>query len=110
MNLGMIEPLSHPTPLAVGKTTQAESPTTQQGTQHGTSLTLRVQTEREASASAPALAELRAVSKWYGSVIGVNEMDLQLRPDITGLLGPNGAGKTTVIKLLAGQLRPSLGD
>jgi ABC-2 type transport system ATP-binding protein len=50
------------------------------------------------------------VSKWYGPVIGVNEVSLQLGPGITGLLGANGAGKTTLIKLLAGQLRPSLGE
>jgi ABC-2 type transport system ATP-binding protein len=43
-------------------------------------------------------------------VIGVNEVSVQLGPGITGLLGANGAGKTTLIKLLAGQLRPSLGD
>ena len=57
-----------------------------------------------------ALVEFRGVSKWYGPVIGVNEIDLELRPGITGLLGPNGAGKTTLLRLLAGQLRPSLGD
>jgi ABC-2 type transport system ATP-binding protein len=49
------------------------------------------------------------VSKWYGPVIAVNEVTLQLKPGITGLVGPNGAGKSTVIKLLTGQLRPSLG-
>ena len=50
------------------------------------------------------------VSKWYGPVIGVNEVSIELRAGITGLLGANGAGKTTLIKLLAGQLRPSLGE
>src|SRR5205809_7321744 len=56
------------------------------------------------------LVKFRSVSKWYGAVIGVNEVSLQLGPGITGLLGANGAGKTTLIKLLAGQLRPSLGE
>ncbi len=56
------------------------------------------------------LVEFRGVSKWYGPVIGVNEVSFEVRPGITGMLGPNGAGKTTLIKLLAGQLRPSLGD
>jgi ABC-2 type transport system ATP-binding protein len=37
-------------------------------------------------------------------------VSLQLGPGITGLLGANGAGKTTLIKLLAGHLRPSLGE
>lgn len=62
-----------------------------------------------AFASAP-LAEFCSVSKWYGAVIGVNDVSITLEPGITGLLGPNGAGKTTFIKLLSGQLRPSLGD
>ncbi len=56
------------------------------------------------------LVEFREVSKWYGPVIGVNEVSFELGAGITGLLGANGAGKTTLIKLLAGQLRPSLGE
>jgi len=61
------------------------------------------------STTAP-LAEFRSVSKWYGAVIGVNDVSIVLEPGITGLLGPNGAGKTTFIKLLTGQLRPNLGQ
>ena len=49
------------------------------------------------------------VSKWYGAVIGVNEISLQVAGGIVGLLGPNGAGKSTLMKLLTGQLRPNLG-
>ena len=56
------------------------------------------------------LAEFQSVTKWYGGVIGVNDVSLTLQPGITGLLGPNGAGKTTFLKLLTGQLRPSLGE
>ena len=55
------------------------------------------------------VAELRNVTKWYGRVIGLNDVSLALSPGIVGLLGPNGAGKTTLIKLLTGQLRPDLG-
>lgn len=55
------------------------------------------------------VAELRNVTKWYGPVIGLNDVSLALSPGIVGLLGPNGAGKTTLIKLLTGQLRPDLG-
>jgi ABC-2 type transport system ATP-binding protein len=50
------------------------------------------------------------VSKWYGPVIGVNQVTLELRPGITGLVGPNGAGKTTLMRLATGQVRPSLGQ
>jgi ABC-2 type transport system ATP-binding protein len=49
------------------------------------------------------------VSKWYGAVIGLNEVTFELAPGITGLVGPNGAGKSTLMKLATGQLRPNLG-
>jgi ABC-2 type transport system ATP-binding protein len=49
------------------------------------------------------------VSKWYGQVIGLNDVTLQVLPGITGLLGPNGAGKSTFMKLITGQLKPSKG-
>jgi ABC-2 type transport system ATP-binding protein len=50
------------------------------------------------------------VSKWYGPVIGVNQVTLELRPGITGLVGANGSGKSTLLRLAAGQLRPDLGS
>jgi ABC-2 type transport system ATP-binding protein len=49
------------------------------------------------------------VSKWYGPVIGVNQVTLELRSGITGLVGANGAGKTTLMRLITGQLRPDVG-
>lgn len=49
------------------------------------------------------------VSKWYGPVIGVNELSLRIEGGIVALLGPNGAGKSTLIRLMTGQLRPNLG-
>jgi ABC-2 type transport system ATP-binding protein len=49
------------------------------------------------------------VSKWYGPVIGVNQVTLELRPGITGLVGSNGSGKSTLLRLAAGQVRPDLG-
>jgi ABC-2 type transport system ATP-binding protein len=49
------------------------------------------------------------LSKWYGQVIGLNDVSVAIPPGITGLLGPNGAGKSTLLKLLTGQLRPSKG-
>lgn len=49
------------------------------------------------------------VSKWYGPVIGVNQVTLELRSGITGLVGANGSGKTTLLRLATGHLRPDLG-
>lgn len=53
---------------------------------------------------------LHELSKWYGDVIGVNQVTLDIRPGVTGLLGPNGAGKSTLMKLLTGQLRADKGS
>jgi ABC-2 type transport system ATP-binding protein len=58
--------------------------------------------------SSPVLVVER-VSKWYGPVIGVNQVTLELRGGITGLVGANGAGKSTLLRLITGQLRPDLG-
>ena len=49
------------------------------------------------------------LSKWYGQVIGLNDVSVSVPPGITGLLGPNGAGKSTFLKLITGQLKPSKG-
>src|SRR5262249_29953150 len=43
--------------------------------------------------SAPPLLLFDRVTKWYGPVIGVNQVTLELRSGITGLVGSNGAGK-----------------
>ena len=50
------------------------------------------------------------LSKWYGQVIGLNDVSVSVPTGITGLLGPNGAGKSTFMKLMTGQLKPSKGD
>jgi ABC-2 type transport system ATP-binding protein len=50
------------------------------------------------------------VSKWYGQVIGLNDVTASVPPGVTGLLGPNGAGKSTFMKLITGQLKPSKGS
>jgi ABC-2 type transport system ATP-binding protein len=52
---------------------------------------------------------LTHVSKWYGPVMGLSDVTLDVKPGITGLVGPNGAGKSTLMKLATGQLRPDVG-
>ncbi|MCX6569110.1 MAG: ABC transporter ATP-binding protein [Candidatus Aminicenantes bacterium] len=49
------------------------------------------------------------LSKWYGHVLGLNDVTLDIASGITGLLGPNGAGKSTFMKLLTGQMKPNIG-
>ena len=56
-----------------------------------------------------AVIETSKLSKWYGNVLGLSDVTLQIEPGITGLLGPNGAGKSTFLKLLTGQIKPSIG-
>lgn len=53
---------------------------------------------------------MRSVSKWYGNVVAVSQVSLEVEPGITGLLGPNGAGKTTVLHMMAGLVRASEGE
>jgi len=49
------------------------------------------------------------VSKWYGSVLALNQVTLELTGGITGLVGANGAGKSTLLRMANGQLKPTLG-
>ncbi|MEP6850109.1 MAG: ABC transporter ATP-binding protein [Acidobacteriota bacterium] len=49
------------------------------------------------------------VSKFYGEVLGVNRVNLQIVPGITSLVGPNGSGKTTLMNLMTGLLKPTSG-
>src|SRR5205823_11988198 len=50
------------------------------------------------------------VSKFYGEILGVNRVNLQIAPGITSLVGPNGAGKWTLMNLMTGLLRPTRGS
>jgi ABC-2 type transport system ATP-binding protein len=49
------------------------------------------------------------VSKFYGDVLGVNRVTLQIAPGVTSLVGPNGAGKTTLMNLMTGLIWPTRG-
>jgi ABC-2 type transport system ATP-binding protein len=57
-----------------------------------------------------AIIQARELSRWYGIVMGLNNVSFQIEPGLTGLVGPNGAGKSTLIQIITGQLRPSSGD
>ena len=55
--------------------------------------------------------ELRNVSKNFGEVRALEDIDFQLgRNEVVGLLGDNGAGKSTLIKIITGYYQPSAGE
>ncbi len=53
--------------------------------------------------------DVQGVSKWFGSVVAVNDVSFQVQPGITGLLGPNGAGKSTILHMITGKAACSEG-
>jgi ABC-2 type transport system ATP-binding protein len=56
-----------------------------------------------------AIVQAETVSRFYGMILGLNNVSFSLGPGITGVVGPNGAGKTTLFRLLTGQIKPSFG-
>lgn len=57
------------------------------------------------------LLELRGITKRYGPVEALCELDFQIYPhEIVGLLGDNGAGKSTLIKLMSGVINADAGQ
>ncbi|MCL6527823.1 MAG: ATP-binding cassette domain-containing protein [Thermaceae bacterium] len=57
------------------------------------------------------LVELRKVSKFFGPVISLKDIDMKVYPgEVHCLLGDNGAGKSTLIKILSGVHKPSEGQ
>jgi len=55
------------------------------------------------------VVQAEKISKWYGNVLGVSDISLEITPGIKGLLGPNGAGKSTFLKIATGHLKPNIG-
>ncbi|MCB8838971.1 ATP-binding cassette domain-containing protein [Aurantimonas sp. VKM B-3413] len=60
--------------------------------------------------SAP-LFELRGVSKRFGGIHALEQVDLSLGAgEVIGLMGDNGAGKSTMVRIIAGNFQPSEGE
>jgi simple sugar transport system ATP-binding protein len=56
------------------------------------------------------LLEVQGVSKYFGTVVALQDISMQVRAgEVMCLLGDNGAGKSTLIKILSGVHRPSTG-
>ena len=52
---------------------------------------------------------LEEVSRWYGEVLGISKVSVDIRPGMTGLVGPNGSGKSTMMNIICGLLQPGQG-
>jgi branched-chain amino acid transport system ATP-binding protein len=58
-----------------------------------------------------ALLEARHLSRWFGGLAAVEDVDLTVdEGEIVAVIGPNGAGKTTLFSMLSGGLAPTSGD
>ena len=53
---------------------------------------------------------IQGVSRWFGSVVAVSDVKVEIGAGVTSLLGPNGAGKSTLLRVLAGLIPPSQGE
>ena len=57
------------------------------------------------------MLEIKTLSKYFGGVKAVDNLDLQVeRGEIVGLIGPNGSGKSTLVNLVCGVLKPTSGE
>jgi ABC-type sugar transport system ATPase subunit len=66
-------------------------------------------TKSEGAAIQPRLL-VRGLSKRYGNVQALAEVDFELRPgEVMALLGENGAGKSTLVKVISGLVQPDSG-
>src|SRR6476646_11164320 len=58
-----------------------------------------------------AILEVRGLSKRFGALIAVHDLDFDVREgEILGMIGPNGAGKSTTFNLIAGTYPATAGD
>jgi simple sugar transport system ATP-binding protein len=65
---------------------------------------------KESENGAMPLLEAREITRSFGNVIALNNVDLAVWPgEVLGLVGDNGAGKSTLVKILCGALHPSSG-
>jgi ABC-2 type transport system ATP-binding protein len=55
------------------------------------------------------VVEVDKISKNFGHVQALDELELKIEPGLFGIIGPNGAGKTTLLRILLGLIQPSSG-
>jgi ABC-2 type transport system ATP-binding protein len=67
-------------------------------------------TSPERSDADTPVLRVSGLTKRYGAIVAVQELDLQIDPgQVVGLLGPNGSGKTTTISMILDLVRPTAG-
>src|ERR1700736_2120389 len=72
---------------------------------------LAVNVEQGSEDTGTPLLELSKVTKNFGGLTAVQDVDLEIWPrEIISVIGPNGAGKTTVFNLITGIYSPTSGD
>jgi len=70
-----------------------------------------VKTSTGTNKDASIALECRKISKFYGHVRALHNVNLKLRKgEMLGLVGDNGAGKSTLVKILRGVIKPTSGE
>jgi len=68
-------------------------------------------TRQAACSAGQALLEVKSLSKHFGGLKAVDEVNLSVRQNsVHALIGPNGSGKTTMLNVLSGLYRPMGGS
>jgi len=72
---------------------------------------LAMSVDKAGTTSGTPLLDLHKVTKRFGGLTAVQDVDLQIYPgEIISIIGPNGAGKTTIFNLITGIYRPTEGE
>lgn len=60
-------------------------------------------------AKSGAILRVEQLTKKFGNLVAVNQLELEVHEEVFGLLGPNGAGKSTTINMICGLITPDAG-